>query len=71
MKLETYLLYKGLCQVEVKLKKLSVTVHLLSTAQIVFGASCYNYIGASCYNCNNARAARTDGSASELCADND
>ena len=25
---------------------------------------------ASCYNCNNARAARTDGSASELCVDN-
>ena len=35
------------------------------------GASCYNYVGASCYNCNNARTARTDGSASELCADND
>ena len=26
---------------------------------------------ASCYNCNNAREARTDGSAGELCADND
>ena len=34
-----------------------------STAKIVFVASCFNS--------NNARAARTDGSASELCADND
>ena len=42
-----------------------------STAKIVFGASCFNCIGASCYNCNNARAAHTDGSASELYADND
>ena len=34
-----------------------------STTKIVFGASCYNY--------DHARAARTDGSASESCADND
>ena len=41
-----------------------------SSVKIVFRASCYNCIGASCYNCNNAGTARTDGSASELCADN-
>ena len=52
--------YKGLCQVEVKLKKGYVIVHARSTAKVVFGAS-FN-------NCNNVRAART---ASELCADND
>ena len=46
-------------------------VHMRSTAKIVFWARCYNFIGANCYNCNNARAARTDGSASELCVDND
>ena len=40
------------------------------TAKIRFGASCYNLIGSSYYNYTNARAARTDGSASELCADN-
>ena len=37
----------------------------------VLGSSCYNYIEASCYNCNNVRAARTDGSATVLCADNE
>ena len=57
MKLET--LYKGLCQQEVKLK----LVNVRSTTQIVFGTSCYN--------CNTARAAHTDGSGNELCADND
>ena len=40
-----------------------VFVHVRSTAKIVFGASCYS--------CNNVLAARTEGSASELCADND
>ena len=38
---------------------------------IVFGTSCYNCIEVSFDNCNNARAARTDGSASKLRADND
>ena len=44
---------------------------LHSTAKTVFGASCYNCTGTSCYNCNNVRAARTNDSASEVCADND
>ena len=44
---------------------------LLLLTKIVFGASWFNGIGASCYDCNTAGAAHTDGSASELCADND
>ena len=63
--------YNRLWQVAVKLMKqdlLSPTCVQLK--KIVFGASCYNCIGASCYSCNNIRAARTDGSASELFVDN-
>ena len=71
MKLETCLLYsiKGYAKMKLNWEKTGfVIVHVRSTAKIVFGYIC---IGASCYNCNNIRAARTNASASELCADND
>ena len=79
--------YNGSYQIEVKLKfricyrprafncKHCVRGKLL---QLYWGkllqlywVSCYSYIGASCYDRNKARTAHTDGSASELCADND
>ena len=66
-----YVKYKGLCQVEVKLKFRICFVHVRSNAKVVFGSSCYNCIGTSCYSRNIARSARTDGSASDLCAVND
>ena len=67
--------YKGLCQVEVKLKfRICYSPRAFKCKKVYgtncyncIGASYYNCIGASCYNCNNARAARTN----ELCADND
>ena len=48
-----------------------LSVHVCSTAKNVCGVSCHNCVGASCYSCDNARVARTGGSASKLCADND
>ena len=48
--------YKGLCQVEVKKNSGVLIVYVCSTAQIVFGANCYNCVRASYNNNNNARA---------------
>ena len=48
-----------------------VTVVLGQVVTFVLGQVVTVVFGASCYNCNNARAVRTDGSVSELSADND